>query len=181
MSAFSIVKGIESLTNRLSVLSLFNEDKVRGLTRELKLQGKKMSSLEENLSKGRADLKWVTNERDKLLEGRRELEQEKKAWEEEKAGMEKELEETRLARDKNADAARVFETDVSTLKTQFENLKAELHAAKVEALEKFTVGFDAATTQVKFLHANLDLGGIGYFKEIIDGELVDPPEDDWFL
>ncbi|XP_029126123.1 uncharacterized protein LOC114915486 [Cajanus cajan] len=178
MSPFSIAKGVESLTNRLSALSLINEDKIRGMAREIKLQGKKINSLEEAVKKGKADLQWVNFERDKLLEGRHAFDNERKTWASERSNFEKELEEIKLARDKSVDAAQVFEGELTLVKAEVERLQADLHAVKMDALKKFMQGFDAAKSQVNLLHADIDLEGIGYFKEIVDGELVDPPEDD---
>ncbi|KAJ1384008.1 hypothetical protein SESBI_42912 [Sesbania bispinosa] len=39
-------------------------------------------------------------------------------------------------------------------------------------------GFEKAISQVQLLYPNLDLSQVGMFKEIVDGSLVDPPEDD---
>ncbi|KAL2318496.1 hypothetical protein Fmac_032372 [Flemingia macrophylla] len=45
---------------------------------------------------------------------------------------------------------------------------------KEAVLEKFTIGFDVAQTQVEFLYPDLDLFALGYFKEINN-------EDSWTL
>ncbi|XP_020221097.1 uncharacterized protein LOC109803834 [Cajanus cajan] len=140
MSAFTIAKGVESLTNRLSALSLINEDKIRGLARETKLQGKKITSLEDDLNKSKAECKWVSTERDRLLEGRRAFEDEKQAWIAEKVALENELSEMRLARDKSVDAATVFENDLSLAKLEVERLENDLEASKVDSTKKFVQG-----------------------------------------
>ena len=42
-----------------------------------------------------------------------------------------------------------------------------------EVAEQYVESFDEALKQVSFLYARLDVSSCGYFKEILDGKLVD--------
>lgn len=75
------------------------------------------------------------------------------------------------------ETASKFQLEVKRLQKQLEDLRLatakEKEAALHEACEENEHGFNRALAQVQVLYPELDLSGTGFYKDIVDGQVVE--------
>lgn len=90
--------------------------------------------------------------------------------------MQAELDTLQLEEAAGAEREKFLSEEVQKLRAELGNLRATAEKEKNEALEEAAEnerGFDRALAQVRVLYPDLDISETGFFKDIVDGRLVD--------
>ncbi|KAJ1423131.1 hypothetical protein SESBI_12572 [Sesbania bispinosa] len=131
----------------------------------------KLKEQEAEVAKARE----VTSELKNLQEKFQNFTSEKEKLEDDLAGLKNEKEKTDALL---SEKSKLLEAAEERLLAEQDGRKEDANRLKAEISFQYEQGFEKAIDQVKFLHPRIDVGEVGAFKEIVDGKLIDIPDDE---
>ncbi|KAJ1378242.1 hypothetical protein SESBI_48046 [Sesbania bispinosa] len=178
----NISKKIQSVGAQMAFFGLCVDQYMGSAEKELKNLLVKNKKLTEKLKNVEGDIKIVERLKADLQASEKkstDLLAEKNTWDEKFSNLEKKNEDLQKKYDDLLVESKNLGNKVSTLTTEKkdlaaekESLTAELEDTKAQVAMQHTAGFEKAVSQLQFLYPDLKVDGVGAFKHIVDGKLV---------